>query len=60
MLDTIVIIMLIICVGLLIINLINLIMSLVEHRIRIKHIKKEYEMLIKRIEDESNGSDSEV
>lgn len=35
-------------------------MSLVEHRIRIKHIKKEYEMLIKRIEDESNGSDSEV
>ena len=35
-------------------------MDLVVHRWHIKTIKKEYEMLIKRIEDESNGSDSEV
>ena len=57
MLDTIATIMLMVCTSLLIINLT---MDLVEHRMRIKHIKKEYEMLIKRIEDESNGSDSEV
>lgn len=60
MLDTIATIMLIICIGLLIINLINLTMDLVEHRWRVKRVKKEYERLIKRIEDESNGSDSEV
>ena len=35
-------------------------MDLVAHRWNIKTIKKEYERLIKRIEDESNGSDSEV
>ena len=60
MLDTIATIMLILGISLLIINLINLIMDLVEHRMRIKQIKKEYERLIKRIEDESNGSDSKV
>lgn len=57
MLETIATIMFMVCISLLIINLT---MDLVEHRMRIKHIKKEYEMLIKRIEDESNGSDSEV
>lgn len=35
-------------------------MDLVEHRWRVKIVKKEYKRLIKRIEDESNGSDSEV
>lgn len=57
MLETIATIMFMVCISLLIINLT---MDLVEHKMRIKHIKKEYEMLIKRIEDESNGSDSEV
>ena len=49
MLDTIATIMLMVCISLLIINLI---MDIVAHRIRIKHIKKEYEVFIKRIEDE--------
>ena len=57
MLNTIATIMLMVCISLLIINLT---MDLVVHRWHIKTIKKEYEMLIKRIEDESNGSDSEV
>ena len=57
MLDTIATIMLIVCISLLIINLT---MDLVEHRWRVKIVKKEYERLIKRIEDESNGSDTEV
>lgn len=57
MLDTIAIIMLMVCISLLIINLT---MDLVAHRWNIKRVKKEYEMLIKRIEDESNGSDSEI
>ena len=57
MLNTIATIMLMVCISLLIINLT---MDLVAHRWHIKTIKKEYEMLIKRIEDESNGSDSEV
>lgn len=57
MLETIATIMLMICISLLIINLT---MDLVAHRWNIKRVKKEYEMLIKRIEDESNGSDSEV
>lgn len=35
-------------------------MDAIAHRWNIKRVKKEYEMLIKRIEDESNGSDSEV
>lgn len=57
MLDTILAIMLMVCVGLLIINLI---MDIVAHRLQIKRIKKEYEVFIKRIEDERNGSDSKV
>lgn len=57
MLNTIATIMLMVCTSLLIINLT---MDLITHRWHIKTIKKEYEMLIKRIEDESNGSDSEV
>lgn len=57
MLETIATIMLMVCISLLIINLT---MDLVARRWHIKTIKKEYEMLIKRIEDESNGSDSEV
>lgn len=57
MLDTIVTIMLMVCVSLLIINLI---MDIVAHRLHIKRIKKEYEVFIKRIEDECNGSDSKV
>ena len=57
MLDTILTIMLMICIGLLIINLI---MDIVAHRVQIKRIKKEYEVFIKRIEDERNGSDSKV
>ena len=57
MLDTIVTIMLMICLGLLITNLI---MDVITHRWQIKRVKKEYEMLIKRIEDEFNGSDSKV
>lgn len=57
MLDTIVTIMLMICLGLLITNLI---MDVISHRWQIKRVKKEYEMLMKRIEDEFNGSDSKV
>ena len=57
MLDTILTVLMMLCMTLLIVNLI---MDVVAHRIRIKHIKKEYEMLIKRIEDEFNGSDSKV
>lgn len=57
MLDTILAIMLMICVGLLITNLI---MDIIAHRLQIKRIKKEYEVFIKRIEDELNGSDSKV
>ena len=57
MLDTIVTIMLMVCVSLLIINLI---MDIVAHRLHIKRIRKEYEVFIKRIEDERNGSDSKV
>ena len=57
MLDTILTVLMMLCMILLIVNLI---MDVVAHRIKIKHIKKEYEMLIKRIEDEFNGSDSEV
>ena len=57
MLETIATIMFMVCISLLIINLI---MDLITHRWHMKRVKKEYEMLIKRIEDESNGSDSEV
>lgn len=57
MLDTIVTIMLMVCLGLLITNLI---MDVIGHRWQIKRVKKEYEMLMKRIEDETNGSDSKV
>lgn len=57
MLDTIATIMLMVCISLLIINLT---MDLVEHRWRVKIVKKEYKRLIKRIEDESNGSDPKV
>ena len=57
MLDTILAIMLMICVGLLITNLI---MDIVAHRVQIKRIKKEYEIFIKRIEDEFNGSDPKI
>lgn len=57
MLDTILTVLMMLCMTLLIVNLI---MDVVAHRIRIKHIRKEYEMLIKRIEDECNGSDSKV
>lgn len=57
MLDKILTVLMMLCMTLLIVNLI---MDIVAHRIRIKHIKKEYEVFIKRIEDELNGSDSEV
>lgn len=57
MLDTIIAIMLLICVGLLIINLI---MDVITHRWQMKKVKKEYEILMKRIEDEFNVSDSKV
>ena len=57
MLDKILTVLMMLCMILLIVNLI---MDVVAHRIRIKHIKKEYEVFIKRIEDEINGSDSKV
>lgn len=57
MLDKILTVLMMLCMTLLIVNLI---MDVIAHRIRIKHIKKEYEVFIKRIEDELDGSDSEV
>lgn len=57
MLDKILTVLMMLCMTLLIVNLI---MDVVAHRWQIKRVKKEYEMLIKRIEDEINGSDSEV
>lgn len=38
----------------------NLIMDIIGHRLHIKRLRKEYEVFIKRIEDEFNGSDSKV